>query len=183
MPSLTNISLPDQWRARARRLDNYARGLRREGDTLEAREAEAAAVGYRVAADELEAKEAREQERRDSLTGGSVPVWNDETGTVDVRLLCGVAGVAVLALVVWFAWPYIVGAGVTVAGYRIATRGTRRRRPRSSWSSLGRTAAMMYAAYNSRWLKGPLVKASIPAKAGREHAPCGECGQTDRVPF
>lgn len=43
-----------------------------------------------------------------------------------------------------------------------------KRRPKSSWSALGRTGAIMYAAWNSRWLK-PTVKASIPASAANPH--------------
>jgi hypothetical protein len=125
---------------------------------------------------------ARRQERVDGLEGSRPPVW-DEAGAVDVRLACGLAGVVALVLLVWLAWPYLVGAGVTFAGWRVATSHTRRRRPRSSWSSLGRTAAMMYAAWNSRWLKGSTFKASVPAAAGREHAPCGECGRDEAIPF
>lgn len=38
-----------------------------------------------------------------------------------------------------------------------------RRRPRSSWSSLLRSGAVAYAAWNSRWLKPTTHKASIQA--------------------
>lgn len=40
-----------------------------------------------------------------------------------------------------------------------------RRRPKSSWSSLGRTVALMFGAWNTRWLNPKLPKASIPASA------------------
>lgn len=130
---------------------------------------------------------ANRQERLDNLTPptGLSPVW-DDAGTVDVRLLCGVAAVAALALVVWLVWPYLVGAGVIAAGWRVATRHTRRRRPRSSWSSLGRTAAMMYAAWNSRWLKGVSpVRVSVPRAATGPVDDRGRfaCDIDDTIPY
>lgn len=131
----------------------------------------------------VDVRKAHRQEQVDRLTGGGhPPVWDDgQAGTVQLRLLCGVAALAVLAAAVWLLWPYLVGSVVLVAAWRVATRGMRRRRPRSSWSSLGRTAAAMYAAWNSRWLRQG-VRVSAPARAGREHL-CGECGRDDTVPF
>lgn len=116
--------------------------------------------------------------------GLAYELHRDERGTVDVRVLATVAAVLAVALVVWLAWPYLVGVAVIAAGWRVATRHTRRKRPRSSWSSLGRTAALMYAAWNSRWLKGSTFKASVPARVGAGHA-CGECGThlDDVAPF
>jgi hypothetical protein len=127
----------------------------------------------------VEVLEARRQERLDRLAGNAAPAtWGSgEAGAVELRLVAAAALVAVLVAVVVFAWPYLVGAGVMVAGWRVATRHTRRRRPRSSWSSLGRTAALMYAAWNSRWLRGSTLRASVPAAVGREHV------DTDGVPF
>jgi hypothetical protein len=49
------LALVNQWRRRADRLDEYARGLRREGDPRAGEDAEQAASEYRAAADELEA--------------------------------------------------------------------------------------------------------------------------------
>ena len=49
-----NAHLKAAWRARADRLDAYARELRTIGDTIEAQDAEQAATDYRIAADELE---------------------------------------------------------------------------------------------------------------------------------
>lgn len=135
----------------------------------------------------VDVRAARRQERVDILDHDGQGSWwgifpaSDEHGAVSVRLLCGVAGAAALALFVWAVWPYLVGLAVMVAGWRVATAHTRRRRPRSSWSSLGRTVAAMYAAWNSRWLKGG-VRVSVPARAGREHL-CGECGRDDTAPF
>lgn len=98
------------------------------------------------------------------------------------RYLLAAAAVIVATVLVLLFWRYLVGAGVIVVGYRTVTRHIRRRRPRSSWSSLGRTASIMFAAWNSRWLKptSPVV-AKVHAAAGAEHAPCGECGQ--EIPF
>lgn len=63
-----------EWRARATRLDAYARTLRREGLQADATDAEAAAADYRLGADELEAggpenvnAHVRDVERRRSL--------------------------------------------------------------------------------------------------------------------
>lgn len=46
--------IASRWRKRADGLEDYARGLRAEGDTLTAFDAEMAAVDYREAADALE---------------------------------------------------------------------------------------------------------------------------------
>lgn len=81
------------------------------------------------------------------------------------RLILAAAVTLTVAFIVWVLWPYIVGAAVTLAAWRVLRRDTRRRRPKSSWSSLGRTGATLFAAWNSRWLKGPLLKASVPASA------------------
>jgi hypothetical protein len=122
---------------------------------------------------------ARRQEFVDRVELPRSPVW-DEAGSVELRVGLVLAGVVAIAAAVWLLWPYIVGGAVAVIGWRVVTRHTRRRRPRSSWSSLGRTAAMMYAAWNSRWLKGSTLRASIPARAGRGHA-CDECGRAHDV--
>ena len=50
----TRRQLADEWRRRADRLDAYGSRLRRDGDVIEAQDAEQAAVEYRIAADELE---------------------------------------------------------------------------------------------------------------------------------
>ena len=97
----------------------------------------------------------------------------DEAGSSRVELV--VVGAAVLVLVaaaVAMFWHYLIGAGVVYAAWRMLRRDVRRRRPRSSWSSLGKTAAMMYAAWNSRGLvhrNGRPLRVSVPARAGREH--------------
>jgi hypothetical protein len=93
------------------------------------------------------------------------------TSSLERRIVAGGLLLAGGLVALWLLWGYIVGAAVLFAAFRVLTRGTRSRRPKSSWSSLGRTAALMFAAWNSRWLKPSLVKASIPAKAGAEHAP------------
>jgi hypothetical protein len=85
-------------------------------------------------------------------------------GTPEIRIAAGVGAASMLAVLIYALWPYIAGAGVIVAAWRVMHRGTRRRRPRSSWSALGRTAALMYAAWNSRWLRVDR-KATVPAKA------------------
>lgn len=45
------VTLADQWRDRAARLEEYARRCRSWGDTREAEDAERAALDYREAAD------------------------------------------------------------------------------------------------------------------------------------
>lgn len=117
----------------------------------------------------------------DTLEPAPAPVW-DEAGFVRVEVLIAsvVTVLAAVAVAVWL-WQYLVGAGVMYAAFRHLTRHTRRRRPRSSWSSLGRTAAMLYAAYNSRGLvqrNGRPLRVSVPASAGRQHV--DEYGE---VPF
>lgn len=76
--------------------------------------------------------------------------------------------VGALMLTVWLLWPYLVGGAALAVAWRVVGRDVRRgarRRPRSSWSSLGRTAALMFAAWNSRWLKPTSpIRASIPAR-------------------
>lgn len=47
-----------------------------------------------------------------------------------------------------------------------------KRRPKSSWSSLGRTAALMFAAWNSRWLKPSAFTAKVHAAADGERFDC-----------
>jgi hypothetical protein len=44
----------DRWRRRADELDGYAQRMHAAGDSVEARDAEAAALDYRAAADDLE---------------------------------------------------------------------------------------------------------------------------------
>jgi len=82
------------------------------------------------------------------------------------------AGLLVLAAVLL--WKWLLLAGVARLAWRRLYPG--RRRPKSSWSSLGRTAAMLFAAWNSRWLKPQQLRASVPARAGAEHV-CGDCGR------
>lgn len=63
-----------------------------------------------------------------------------------------------------------------------------RRRPKSSWSSLLRSGAIAFAAWNTRWLK-PTVKASITKKTAGEPAPLydpftgKELATTDDIPY
>ncbi len=80
-----------------------------------------------------------------------------------LRRFSGLVVVAVVVLLLVIYWHYLFGAVLLFLGGRgLATHyGWRRRRPKSSWSSLGRTAAMMFAAWNSRWLKPVDVKASV----------------------
>lgn len=104
---------------------------------------------------------------------------------IDRRLIVAACLILVLAFVFVLIWPYLVAAGVLTVAWRIIARDLRkgrRRRPKSSWSSLGRTAALMYAAWNSRWLKPASVKASIPARAdGGDPKPDAEA--SDDIPF
>lgn len=97
----------------------------------------------------------------------------DEAGFVRPELLAAIVGMALLAgTLAFLLWHYIVGAGVLLLAVRHLRRHGRRRRPRSSWSSLGRTAAMLYASWNSRGLvrrNGRPLRVSVPARAGREH--------------
>jgi len=88
-----------------------------------------------------------------------------------VVLLAGVAGATLLA--VGLLWHYLLAAGVLYAAVRHLTRHTRRRRPKSSWSSLGRTVALMFAAWNSRWLK-PAAPAS--SSSSPDPGYCPRCG-------
>lgn len=82
---------------------------------------------------------------------------------------------ALASLLIYLYWRVAVNALTLLLVGRVAWmylthRLGIKRRPKSSWSSLGRTAAIMYAAWNSRWLK-PSVKASIPASADGEPKP------------
>ena len=95
------------------------------------------------------------------------------------RSLSAAAAVSMLGLVILVAYLYrytllnlaamlMVGrVGWHVLHAKLGIR----RRPKSSWSSLGRTAALMFGAWNTRWLKPHQAKASVPAKAGVEHSP------------
>jgi hypothetical protein len=77
-------------------------------------------------------------------------------------------------LLVALAWHLILLGLAGMWAYRVLARraGVWRPRPKSSWSSLGRTAAMLYAAWNSRWLKpnpprnGRPLRVSVPRSAG-----------------
>lgn len=127
--------------------------------------------------------EARRAERLASLEGSSPPAWGDEAGNVDVRLVATLTAVAAAVLVVVLAWHYLVAGGVLYAAYRHLTRHTRRRRPKSSWSSLATSSAALFAAWNSRWLKpstvtrnGRPLRVSVPASVGRQH-------DEDGIPF
>lgn len=106
----------------------------------------------------------------------SPPAWGDEAGNVDARLVATLAAVAAAAVVVVLVWKFLVAGGVLYAAYRHLTRHSRRRRPRSSWSSLATSSAALFAAWNSRWLKPPTVtrngrplRVSVPARTGRDH--------------
>lgn len=81
------------------------------------------------------------------------------------RAVVAAAALAAVALAVVLLWPYLVAGAVAVFGFRVAMRGQGRRRPKSSWSSLGRTAALMYAAWNSRWLKDVSANVTVPKRA------------------
>lgn len=86
--------------------------------------------------------------------------------------------VATLTLAVVILWHYIIEALVGYTVIRLAWAWARKElgikhRPRTSWSSLGRTAALLFAAWNTRWIKPHTVRASVPAKAGSEHRPEG----------
>lgn len=72
-----------------------------------------------------------------------------------------------LGLTIYLLWPYLLACGVLAAAWKVLGRGTRRRRPRSSWSSLGRTGALMYGAWNTRFLKQVTnpVRVSVPKSA------------------
>lgn len=114
---------------------------------------------------------ARRQELVDRLSPSS------ELGSVDGRLVAGVALVAVSALLVVLFWQWLVGAGVMYGAYRHLTRGTRRRRPRSSWASNAKAVAALFAAWNTRGFvqrNGRQLRVSVPAKAGAEHFDYGE---------
>lgn len=132
----------------------------------------------------VDAITARRQERLDALEGSSLPAWGGEAGNVDVRLVATVAAVAAAVLVVVLAWHYLVAGGVLYAAYRHLTRHSRRRRPKSSWSSLATSSAALFAAWNSRWLKpstvtrnGRPLRVSVPASVGRQHV------DEDGIPF
>lgn len=105
--------------------------------------------------------------------------------TFERRLLVsgGVVLAGALGLGVYLLWPYLVAVGVLAAAWRVLRRDVRRRRPRSSWSSLGRTVALMYAAWNSRWLRQVTnpVRVSVPAAAdGGASTPLPD---DDDIPF
>lgn len=75
---------------------------------------------------------------------------------------------ASLALLLYLYWADVLLVGLGYLCFRfLMHRAGFKRRPKSSWSSLGRTAALMYASWNSRWLRpSSPIKASIPAKIG-----------------
>lgn len=88
-----------------------------------------------------------------------------------------VLSLVAFAVLIVAVWHYVLTAAGLWFAYRILRwkHGPKRRpRPRSSWSSLGRTAALMFAAWQARWLKPTSpITASIPAQAGAEHRPEG----------
>src|SRR5690348_8425739 len=107
-----------------------------------------------------------------------------------VGLALGAAALlAVVALVVVF-WQTIVLAAVGFAGIRFAAAraGVVRRRPRSSFASNVKALALLYAAWNSRWLK-PAQVAKVHARTeGTVTTPEGVVvvdrnGPSDPIPF
>lgn len=78
-------------------------------------------------------------------------------------LLLALAAASILLVIYWRdVLAFVIGiSALKIIAHKL---GLRSRRPKSSWSSLGRTGAMMFAAWNSRWLKPATVKASIPEK-------------------
>lgn len=95
------------------------------------------------------------------------------------RTICGVVLLLVTALALYALWRWLLEGTVLIIAVRHLTRDRRRRRPKSSWSSLGRTGALMFAAWNSRWLakgaNGKPLRVTVPAAADGEPA--------DPVPF
>lgn len=108
---------------------------------------------------------------------------------IDRRLIVAAGLILVLAFVFVLIWPYLVAAGVLAVAWRVIgrdLRSARRRRPKSSWAALGKSAALMYAAWNSRWLKPALVKASVPQLAdGGDPKPdlVVDAEASDDIPF
>lgn len=93
---------------------------------------------------------------------------------------------AALVLVAYAVWAYrvqlgeLVLTGALLKAYMHKTLGVKRR-PKSSWAALGKTAALLYAAWNSRWLKGLDAKVTVPKRAVTapdDHVPT----KPDRVP-
>lgn len=87
------------------------------------------------------------------------------------RQISAAAALTLLALAALLLYLYWHDAMLVMLGYVcwrfLMHRVGFKRRPKSSWSSLGRTAALMYASWNSRWLNPTSrIKASIPAKVG-----------------
>lgn len=148
-----------------------------DGDELAARRAE------RFASLEAEQASTWEPAEESLWAHETIEPW-DEAGNVELRVAVALAAVVGVVLVVVLVWQYLVAGAVLVAAARHLTRHTRRRRPKSSWSSLGKTAALMFAAWNSRWLKpstvernGRPLRVSVPAVVGREHV------DEDGIPF
>ena len=85
-----------------------------------------------------------------------------------------IMAVATVALAVAVFWTFIVHAIAVVAASVLAWKVIRhklgiKQRPKSSWSSLMRSAAILFASWNTRWFKPHDPKASIPASAGNLH--------------
>ena len=66
------------------------------------------------------------------------------------QVVLNVAAVAAVTRIAWLRLRHLTGA---------------KARPRSSWSALGRTAALMFAAWQTRWIKPHALKASVAASA------------------
>lgn len=96
----------------------------------------------------------------------TVGAGRGEDGAISLTVIAAVAAAAVAVGAVVLYWHILVGLAVGAFAYRHLTRATRRRRPKSSWSQMGRTVAMMYGAWNTRWLKNTTFRASVPAAAG-----------------
>ena len=94
---------------------------------------------------------------------------SDRGAQIALRVLFVVVLVVTLLVALLELWRWLLAAVVVCAAWRHLTRGMRRRRPKSSWSSLLRSAAVVYAAWNSRWLrpKGPgaHIKVTVPKRA------------------
>jgi hypothetical protein len=88
-------------------------------------------------------------------------------------IVLAAAALLLLAIMLYLFRVELLEAGIGFFGLRFAAHraGLLRPRRRGNFAANVKALALLYAAWNTRWLKPTTLRASVPAKAAQENRP------------